>query len=112
MNQSDLEKEVAALKKELAKVQADFGKLAEDGGRAAKQATEAANEAVAAATKKLEAEAQKLYEGLQGAGRSALKTGEDAVAGVQEQIQDKPLLSAVAALGVGFVLGMFLSRRR
>jgi ElaB/YqjD/DUF883 family membrane-anchored ribosome-binding protein len=112
MNQTDLEKEVAALKKELAKVQADFGKLAEDGGRAAKQATEAAHEAVAAATKKLEEEAQKVYAGLQGAGRSAVKTGENAVTGVQEQIQDKPLASAAAALGLGFVLGMLVSRRR
>lgn len=111
MSQTDLEKEIAALKKELAKVQADFGKLAEDGGKAAKQATDAANEAVAAATKKLEAEAHKLYEGLQGAGRSALKTGEGAVTGVQEQIQDKPLVSAAAALGIGFVLGMLISRR-
>lgn len=112
MNQTDLEKEIAALKKELAKVQADFGKLSEDGGRAAKQAADAANEAVAVATKKLEAEAQKLYAGLQDAGRSALKTGEGAVAGVQDQIQDKPLVSAATAMGVGFVLGMLISRRR
>lgn len=112
MNQTDLEKEIAALKKELAKVQADFGKLAEDGGNAAKQASDAAHEAVAVATKKLEEEAKKMYAGLQDAGRSALKTGEGAVAGVQDQIQDKPLVSAAAALGVGFVLGMLVTRRR
>ena len=112
MNQTDLEKEIAALKKELAKVQADFGKLAEDGGNAAKQATDAAQEAVAVATKRLEAEAHKLFEGLQDAGRSAVKTGEGAVAGVHDQIQEKPLVSAAAALGVGFVLGMLVTRRR
>ncbi len=112
MSQTELEKEIAALKKELAKVQADFGKLSEDGGNAAKQAADAANEAVAVATKKLEAEAQKLYEGLKDAGSSALKTGEGAVVGVQDQIQDKPLVSAAAALGVGFVLGMLISRRK
>ncbi len=111
MNQSDLEKEVAALKKELSKVQSDFSQLAEDSKGAAKHVTEAAKDAAAQATAKLEAEANKLMESLQGAKESALKTGEVAVAGVQDQIQERPLVSAAAALGLGFVLGMLISRR-
>jgi ElaB/YqjD/DUF883 family membrane-anchored ribosome-binding protein len=40
-----------------------------------------------------------------------VKAGEGVVVGVQDQIQEKPLASAAAALGVGFVLGMLISRR-
>jgi ElaB/YqjD/DUF883 family membrane-anchored ribosome-binding protein len=73
--------------------------------------TDTAQEAIAAATKRFETEAQKLAEGLQDAGRSAVKAGEGVVVGVQDQIQEKPLASAAAALGVGFVLGMLINRR-
>ncbi len=111
MADSDVQKELTALKKEMAKLQADLRTLTEDSGKAAKQATDTAKEATAAALEKLEAEAQKLMDNLQRASASAVKTGEDTIAGVQENIQERPLVSAAAALGIGFVLGMLITRR-
>ena len=111
MNTADLEKEVAALKRELAKVQGDFNKLAEDSKGASKQLSEAAQEAAAVASAKLEAEANKLMEKFQDVRQTAMKSGEQAMHGVQEQIQERPIVSAATALGIGFALGLLIGRR-
>jgi ElaB/YqjD/DUF883 family membrane-anchored ribosome-binding protein len=111
MNTTDYEKEIAALKRELSKVQADFAKLAEDSKGAAKVATDAAQEAASIAQQKLEAEIHKLSEKFGEARQTAVKGGEQALASVQDQIQERPLPSFAIALGIGFALGMLIGRR-
>lgn len=104
MAQSDLQKEFDAMKKDLGKLQKDFGKLAEDTGKATQEAR---------AT--LEEEAQKLWDRLQNAGETVaenvVETGEGMVDSVQRTIEDRPLIAAATALGVGVVVGFLLSRK-
>jgi ElaB/YqjD/DUF883 family membrane-anchored ribosome-binding protein len=109
MNQTQMHKET--IKDDVNKVKEEAGKLADDAGKAAKEAGDAATEAFTAGKKMLELEAQRLSEGLKNAASSAVKTGETAMVGVQDQIQEKPIVSAAAALGIGFVLGLLISRR-
>jgi ElaB/YqjD/DUF883 family membrane-anchored ribosome-binding protein len=109
---TQLEKQVKALKRDLDRLQADFGKLTNDTGRAARQASDTAHEASATALAKLEEEATRLLDALKGAGHSVVEGGEDVVTGVHDQIQERPLIAAAAAMGLGLVVGMVIARRR
>ncbi len=109
---TELDKQMKALKKDLDRLQADFGRLTNDGGKAARQASSTAHEASASALAKLEEEATRLVDGLKGAGQSVVEGGEDVVAGVHEKMQERPLIVAAAALGVGLVVGMVIARKR
>ena len=109
---TELEKQVKALRKDLERLQSDFGRLTNDTGKAARQASDTAHEAGATALAKLEEEAMRLLDALKGAGQSVVEGGEDVVAGVHDQIQERPLVAAAAAMGVGLVLGMIIARRR
>lgn len=104
MADTDLTKEINTLKRDLDQLQKDFGKLAEDTGNATKQAA-------SAATAKLEEEGQALLEKIRAAAHTASETSSKAVSGVQERIEEKPLVAASTALGIGFVLGMLISRK-
>jgi len=111
MAANDLEKEIQELRKELGTLQQDVVRLADESGKATKRASDSAQEAAATALAKLEAEAQKLMDKLHDAGERAVRGGETVVAGVEESIQERPLVGTAAALGIGFVLGMLLNRR-
>ena len=108
----ELEKEYKALKRDLERLQSDFSKLTNDTGKAAKQAGDTAQEAGATAYAKLEEEASRLMDALKGAGQSVLEGGDDVVTGVRDQIHERPLFAAAAAMGVGLVLGMVIARKR
>lgn len=100
----DLNTEINALKRDLDRLQTDFGKLAQDTGRATKEAT-------AAAIAKLEDEGKVLMERLRSAGQQATEKGGEAVHAVQERIEERPMMAASTALGLGFILGILLSRK-
>ncbi len=100
----DLNTEINALKRDLDRLQTDFGKLASDTGRATKEAT-------ATAIAKLEEEGQVLMERLRVAGQQATEKGGEAAHAVQERIEERPMMAASTALGLGFILGILLSRK-
>ena len=112
MATNDTEKELQELGKQLAALQKDVGQLSEDTGKVAKQASDTAKEATSAALEKLEAEAKKLMDGMQSAGAQAVKSGETAVHSIEDKIKERPLMSTATALGIGFVVGILLNRRR
>ena len=100
----DLNNEINTLKRDLDRLQTDFGKLAQDTGRASKEAT-------ATAIAKLEEEGKVLMERLRAAGEKATERGSEAVHTVQERIEERPMMAASTAMGLGFILGILLSRK-
>lgn len=75
---------------------------------AAKEATAQAREKI---TQEAEHLAEKVRQGAQDVAHKARETGTAALEEVEHQVRERPLTSVLTALGVGFVVGMLLSRR-
>jgi ElaB/YqjD/DUF883 family membrane-anchored ribosome-binding protein len=104
MAERDLQKEFDGLKLELTKLQEDLGRVAEQSSTVAKDAASVARD-------RLEEEAQRLIERIQEAAEAAGARGKDVVADVERRVEEKPVPSALTALGIGLVIGIILSRR-
>jgi ElaB/YqjD/DUF883 family membrane-anchored ribosome-binding protein len=104
MAERDLQKEFDGLKGELSKLQEDLARVAEQGGTVAKDAASVARD-------RLEEETQRLIERIQDAAEAAASRGKDVVADVERRVEEKPVPSALTALGVGLVVGILLARK-
>jgi ElaB/YqjD/DUF883 family membrane-anchored ribosome-binding protein len=104
MPERDLQKEFDDLKHELSKLQEDLGRVAEQGSTVAV-------DAAAVARDRLEEEAQRIIERIQEAAESAAEKGKHVIGDVERRVEEKPVPSALTALGVGLVIGILLSRR-
>jgi ElaB/YqjD/DUF883 family membrane-anchored ribosome-binding protein len=104
MPERDLQKEFDELRNELSKLQEDLGRVAEQGGTVAK-------DAATLAVERIEAEAQRLIEKIQDTAEAAGAKGKELVSDVEHRVEEKPVSSALTALGVGLIIGIILSRR-
>lgn len=116
---ADLRKELNALKKDLAALRGDVTTLSETSASTAREGIQAimdaAKEATAQAREKITQEAEhladKVRQGAQDVAQKAKQTGTAALEEVEQQVRERPLTSVLTALGVGFVVGMLVTRR-
>jgi ElaB/YqjD/DUF883 family membrane-anchored ribosome-binding protein len=104
MAERDLQKDLDTVKEDLAKLRSDIAELTQslvDTGRSE----------VSAARSRLRAEARNLQrelrETLSETGAQGLKTVES----VEQMLTERPLVSLLAAFGLGLLVGTFLQRR-
>jgi ElaB/YqjD/DUF883 family membrane-anchored ribosome-binding protein len=104
MAERDLQKDVDAVKDDLAKLRSDIAELTQrliDTGRSE----------VSSARNRLRAEARNLGRELRATldetGEQGLKTVES----VEQLLTERPLVSLLAAFGLGLLVGIFLQRR-
>jgi ElaB/YqjD/DUF883 family membrane-anchored ribosome-binding protein len=104
MAERDLQRDLDTVKEDLAKLRADIAELTQklvDTGRSE----------VSAARNRLRAEARNLQreirETLNETGEQGLKTVES----VEQMLTERPLVSLIAAFGLGLLVGTFLQRR-
>lgn len=115
----ELRKELNTLKQDLAALRGDVTTLSESSARTAKEGAEAiynaAKEATAQAREKLMQEAdalmQKVRTGAKDVAGTVKESGQAALHEVEDTVKERPMTSVLTALGVGFVVGMLLSRR-
>ncbi len=116
---SDLRKELNTLKKDLAALRGDVTTISESSARTAREGVQAimdaAKEATTQAKEKLTQEAEHLMDKVRTGAKDVAATvkegGVAAMDEVEHQVRERPLTSVLAAVGIGFVVGMLVSRR-
>jgi ElaB/YqjD/DUF883 family membrane-anchored ribosome-binding protein len=103
MAERDLGKEMEALKEDMAKLRGDLAGIAEALKDAGRGRVEAAKGTLAELADALREELRRGLEGAKEKSRKSVDT-------VEQQIEQRPLLSLLAAFGVGVFLGKFLDR--
>ena len=104
MAERDLQKDLDAVKEDLAKIRSDIAELTQnliDTGR---------NE-VSSARNRVRAEARNLGRGLRESFNDTGERGLKTVESVEQLLTDKPLISLLAAFGLGLLVGTLLQRR-
>jgi ElaB/YqjD/DUF883 family membrane-anchored ribosome-binding protein len=104
MAERDLQKDLDAVKEDLAKLRSDIAELTQnliDTGR---------NE-VSTARTRVRAEARNLGRGLRETLNDGGERGLKAVESVEELLTERPLVSLLAAFGLGLLVGTLLQRR-
>ena len=86
------EKELQQLKAEFASLKEELANIGDTVGRIASSATESGQERVRSAAKKTQRQAQDRWQAL------------------ESEIEERPMTSVAAALGIGFLLGRLLDR--
>lgn len=99
------------LRNDLESIKEDIVALQSDLGTALKDLVAAGKGEAGAVKDKLEAEIRDRLERLSAKADDLASYGKDAVHGLEERIEEKPLQSVGIALGVGVLIGALLARR-
>jgi ElaB/YqjD/DUF883 family membrane-anchored ribosome-binding protein len=97
--------DVATLQRDIAKLREDLMSLRDHVSEGVKQKTDEVRAAAEERIGELREELDRLTSGLQGQGR-------DAVAGLEQCIQGRPITSIAVAFGLGMILSRFFLGRR
>jgi len=104
MAERDLQKDLDAVKEDLAKLRSDIAELTQklvDTGRSE----------VSIARNRVRTEARNLGRGLRETLNETGEQGLKTVESVEQLLTDRPLVSLLAAFGLGLLVGKFLQRR-
>jgi ElaB/YqjD/DUF883 family membrane-anchored ribosome-binding protein len=104
MAERDLQKDLDTVKEDLAKLRSDIAELTERLINTGKNEVSTARNRVRAGARNL---GRELRETLNDTGEQGLKTVES----VEQLLTDRPLVSLLAAFGLGLLVGKFLQRR-
>lgn len=104
MAERDLDKEMEALR-------ADLGRLREDLAGVVEALKESGKARADSARDGLNDLLEKVQDEFRGVMKNVREKGKDSVQTVEHQIEQRPLLSLVAAFGLGVVLAKLLDRR-
>lgn len=99
----DFDKDIQAMQKEIANLRDELKKSAAN--------ILPDDDFLANARAKLEEEAQKIMSGLSDMAKSAQKQGEQAIEAVEDKIAEKPMMSVLTSVGIGFVIGWLVGRK-
>lgn len=119
MAEAELRRELETLRKDLATLRGDVTTLSQTAGKTTKETIQeimdAAKEATTNAKAKLMDEADMLVNrvksGASDVAGQVKHTGAQVLENVEHQVEEKPMTSVLTALGIGFVVGLLLSRR-
>lgn len=106
-----MDREAARVQSEYQNVRDDMAQLRADFAELAEALLDASKAGATEARAQLEEEARRRLAQLKVAANDARARGGKAVAGVEEQIREKPLASVGIAFGVGLLLGKLFDRR-
>ena len=104
MSEKTIRKELEAICNDLKQLQADTVKLKDD-------SMELTSDMVKTARERLEKEAEKLLKRLQDSAGELKLQGQATIGKVEKQIEEMPLISLLAATGLGFAIGWLVSRK-
>lgn len=104
MSETTIRKELEAICNDLKQLQADTVKLKDD-------SVELTSDMVKTAREKLEKETEKLLLRLQDTVGELKVQGQATLGKVEKQVEEMPLLSLLAASGIGFAIGWLISRK-
>jgi ElaB/YqjD/DUF883 family membrane-anchored ribosome-binding protein len=112
MTTREVRRDIAGLKKDLDRLQQDLKQITRRGGSAARHATADAVENVKGAAAGMLEEGGERARALMHDATDVVKDkGQDVFEGVKDQIEERPVASALVTMGVGFALGIILARR-
>lgn len=112
MTTREVRRDIAGLKKDLDRLQDDLRQITRRGGSAARNITSDAMDNVkGAAAGVLEEGTDRMRSVMHGASDVVKEKGHDVYETVKDQVEDKPVASALITMGVGFALGLFLARK-
>lgn len=112
MTTREVRRDIAGLKKDLDRLQADLKQITRRGGSAAKHVSADAIENVReAASGVLEEGGERMRSVMHDATDVVKDKGQDVVHGMKDQIEERPVTSALVTMGLGFALGILLARK-
>jgi ElaB/YqjD/DUF883 family membrane-anchored ribosome-binding protein len=112
MTTREVRHEIATLKRDLDRLQDELRHISRRGGSAARQVTsDAVQNVKGAAAHVLEEGTDRARALMHDAGDLVRDKGQDVAEGMKHQIEERPFVSVLLTLGVGFALGMLLMRR-
>lgn len=112
MTTREVRRDIATLKKDLDRLQNDLRQITRRGGSAARQASSDAVENVkSAAAGVLEEGGGRARAVMHDASEAVKDRGQVAFESVKDQVEERPMASALITLGLGFALGLILARR-
>lgn len=104
MPDSNVKQEIDTLKSDVAKLRDDIGELVS-------ALVDLVGDKAAATRTRVESEAKERLDELRAALERARERGGRAVGQMEHQIEERPLLSVLAAFGIGLILGKLLDRK-
>ncbi|CAN5632545.1 hypothetical protein BH23DEI1_BH23DEI1_24550 [soil metagenome] len=112
MTTKEVRRDIAGLKKDLDRLQGDLRQITRRGGSAARHVTSDAVESMkGAAAGVLEEGTDRMRSVMHDASDVVMERGHDVFESVKDQVEEKPVASALITMGVGFALGLFLARK-
>jgi ElaB/YqjD/DUF883 family membrane-anchored ribosome-binding protein len=103
MAEHDLGKELDAVREDMAKLRSDLGSVAEALRDVTRERAEAAKSGLRDLTGNVREELRKSFDGVRDRSRKSMES-------MEEQIEQKPLMSLLVAFGAGMLLGKLLDR--
>lgn len=99
-----------AYEKEIASIKADLGALRDDMGRLTKTISDSVAAEARTRSARLRDTAESAREEIERLAAEARERGEEGMATVGRQIEERPFTSVLVAFAVGFVIGKILDR--